>query len=31
MGRTKDGEAFEHWGQLDVGALMAQLGVSQAA
>jgi predicted ester cyclase len=31
MGRTKDGKAVEHWGGPDVGALMAQLGVSQAA
>jgi predicted ester cyclase len=31
MGRIKDGKAFEHWGGPDIGALMAQLGVSQAA
>jgi predicted ester cyclase len=31
MGRTKDGKAIEHWGAPDIGALMAQLGVAQAA
>lgn len=31
MGRVKDGRAVEHWGGLDFGALMAQLGVAQAA
>jgi len=31
IGRMKDGKALEHWGQADVGAPMARLGVSQAA
>jgi predicted ester cyclase len=31
IGRMKDGKAIEHWGGPDIGALMAQLGVSQAA
>ena len=31
IGRTKDGKAIEHWGAPDIGALMAQLGVAQAA
>ena len=29
--QAKDGKAIEHWGGQDVGALMAQLGVSQVA
>ena len=31
IGRMKDGKAIEHWGGPDPGALMAQLGVTQAA
>ena len=31
IGRMKDGKAIEHWGGPEVGALMAQLGVAQAA
>ena len=31
IGRMKDGKAIEHWGGPDVGALMAQLGMAQAA
>jgi predicted ester cyclase len=31
IGRMKDGKAIEHWGGPEIGTLMAQLGVSQAA